>query len=169
MADPVRGKVARILNSRELVINRGHEAGVREGMRFAVLDTTGEGIKDPDTGEQLGSVQRTKVQLEVTQVSDKMAVAKTYKYRSVNVGGTNYQLGDIASLFAPARIVQRPETLKVEDADWEPLSEGRSFVKIGDPVVQIKADEEDDVGGIIVEAPDAEQPAISGSSDSGEE
>lgn len=156
MADLVRGKVAQILNSRELVINRGRDAGVRVGMRFAVIDTTGEGITDPDTGEQLGSLQRTKVQLEVTQVSDRMAVAKTYKLRRVNVGGSNYQLGNIGSLFAPARIVERPETLKVEDAEWEPLTESRSFVKIGDPVVEIRADEEDDVGGIIVEASDAE-------------
>jgi hypothetical protein len=37
MADLIEGKVARILNSRELVINRGTEAGVKLGMRFAVL------------------------------------------------------------------------------------------------------------------------------------
>jgi hypothetical protein len=159
MASPVRGKVARILNTRELVINRGSQAGVRIGMRFAVLDMAGEGVRDPDTNELLGSVQKTKVQLEVTQVGEKISVAKTYKHRSINVGGSNYQLGSIASIFAPSRVVQRPETLKVEDADWKPLEESRSFVKVGDPVVEVRADEEDDVGGVIADTPD--QLAIS--------
>jgi hypothetical protein len=166
MVDLIHGRVARILNSRELVINRGGESGVRVGMRFAVLDTTGEGITDPDTGEELGSVLRPKVQLEVTQVSDRIAVAKTYKLRSVNLGGSNYQLGNIASMFAPARVVQRPETLKVEDADWEPLTESRSFVKVGDPVVEINADDQDEVGGIIVSISDPDQLALESSGES---
>ena len=57
------------------------------GMRFAVLDPAGENVQDPDTGEILGSVQRPKVQVEITQVSDKIAVARTYRSYGVNVGG----------------------------------------------------------------------------------
>ena len=36
--EPLRGKVARILNSRELVINIGEQEGVEIGMLFDVLD-----------------------------------------------------------------------------------------------------------------------------------
>jgi hypothetical protein len=151
MTNLVRGKVARILNSRDLVINRGSEAGVVIGMRFAVLDPAGEGVSDPDTGEVLGSLQRPKVQVEVTQVSSRIAVARTYRHRKVNVGGAFGGAGDIARMFAPPRIVERYETFKVDDADWEPLTEEESIVKVGDPVVQIEASEEEEVGGIIIE------------------
>ncbi len=151
MANLVRGRVARILNSRDLVINRGSQAGVAIGMRFAVLDPAGEGVTDPDTGEMLGSLQRPKVQVEITQVTSRMAVARTYRHRKMNVGGVFGGAGDIARMFTPPRIVERYETLKVDDADWEPLTEEQSIVQVGDPVVQIEASEEDEVGGVIVE------------------
>ena len=35
MDDPIRGKVAKVLNSREVAINLGSEQGVRPGMYFA--------------------------------------------------------------------------------------------------------------------------------------
>ena len=38
MTEPIRGKVARILNSREMVINVGSDSGVAVGMRFEVMD-----------------------------------------------------------------------------------------------------------------------------------
>jgi hypothetical protein len=158
MADLIEGKVARILNSRELVINRGTEAGVKLGMRFAVLDTAGEGIRDPETGESLGSVRKPKIQVEVSQVSARLAVARTYRSLRINVGGRGTAVGDIARLFAPPQFVDRYETLKADEANWEPLTEERSFVKVGDPVVEIAIDDEGEVGGII--ADDSEKPAL---------
>lgn len=150
MTELVRGKVARILNSRELVINRGSQSGVTLGMRFAVLNPAGEGIKDPDTGTVIGSLQRPKVQVEVVQLGDQIAVAQTYRHRSVNVGGAGIgQLGEIARLFAAPHIVERYETLKASDFDWEPLTEEQSIVKVGDPVVQIEVGDQDEVVGVI--------------------
>ncbi len=163
MTDPIRAKVARILNSRELIINRGSQSGVKMGMRFAVLDPAGENVQDPDTGEILGSVQRPKVQVEITQVSDKIAVARTYRSYGVNVGGVGSPIGDVARLFTPPQMVTRYETLKVEGADWEPLTEAQSIVKVGDPVVQIDISDEGQVGGVIAE--DTEQTALPGSNE----
>ena len=37
MTDPIRGKVARILNSREIAINVGRDDGVYRGMYFDVI------------------------------------------------------------------------------------------------------------------------------------
>lgn len=159
MTDPIRGKVARILNSRELVINRGSTSGVTLGMRFVVLDPGGEGITDPDTGEILGSLQKPKVQVEVTQVSDRIAVARTYQQYRVNVGGTfSNPLGEIATLLTPPRLVNRYETLKSAEADWEPLTEAQSIVKRGDPVVQIVNSDDDQIGAIIAEDSAGELP-----------
>jgi hypothetical protein len=70
----------------------------------------------------------------------------------VNVGGASpsgLQLGEIARLFAAPQHVRRVETLKAFDADWEPLTEAQSMVKVGDPVIQIDVGDEDDIGGIV--------------------
>src|SRR4051812_6821678 len=53
----ITGFVARVLNSRELVINRGSEHGVELDMHFEVLAPEGEDITDPETGEPLGSIE----------------------------------------------------------------------------------------------------------------
>jgi hypothetical protein len=156
MTEPIRGRVASILNSRDLVINRGGEAGVRLGMKFAVLDPAGQDITDPETGSIIGSVSRTKVQVEVTQVTDKLAVARTYRHSTVNIGGIGSAMGDIARMFTPPRYVERAETFKTSEADWEPLTESESIVKRGDPVVQIEVGDDGIVGGVIAEINDTD-------------
>lgn len=151
----IQGKVARILNTRELVFNRGTSHGVELGMRFLVLDSGAEDIIDPDTGEVIGSLQKPKVEVEVTQVGESIAVGRTYKYTRKNVGGTAAPFtsaGQIARLFAPPQYVREYETLKSEDNEWQPLSEEESYVKVGDPIVELTIDEEDSdaiPGGVI--------------------
>ena len=44
MADLIRGKVARVLNSREVALNVGLNNGVEVGMCFDILDPKGEDI-----------------------------------------------------------------------------------------------------------------------------
>lgn len=135
---PIEGKVARVLNSRELVINRGSEHGVRRDMLFEVLDDTGSEITDPDTGELIGSVFRPKLRVKVFHVEPRLAVARTYRTRRKNVGGTGFSLGVLTDFYsAPPRWVDVPETFKSEEAAWENIDEEKSFVKTGDPVRQI--------------------------------
>jgi hypothetical protein len=141
-SEPIRGQVARVLNTRELAINRGSTHGVKVGMKFAVLDTAAEGIEDPETGENLGSVYRTKVRVKVVVVKERLAIARTYVTTRVNVGGTG--LGGFSDAFKPPKWETRRETLKAEDAAWEELAEARSIVKTGDPVEQIVTMEDDD-------------------------
>ena len=143
---PIRGKVARILNSRDLVINVGSRDGVVVGMYFDVLDPKGEDIKDPDTGEVLGSVERSKVRVQVVKVQERLSVASTYKKREVNIGGRGAGLtslsGGFAELFMPPKFVTKYETLKTTERTWEDLDESESYVKIGDPVVQVVSEVE---------------------------
>ena len=172
MGEPVRGRVARILSSRELVINRGTDDGVSVGMRFAVLDPAGENIHDPATNEILGSLQRPKVQVEVTQAGPRISVAKTYRFSEVNVGGTGTSLGfltmgSIARQLVPPRFEKRYETLKTKDANPEPLSEEESIVKVGDPVVEIREPGDDEVPGIISLDSGSDMPAASHEPDLG--
>lgn len=46
-------------------------------------------------------------------------------------------MGNLADLFMPPRYVTKYETLKTTEKTWEDLEEKESFVKTGDPVVQV--------------------------------
>jgi hypothetical protein len=132
---PIEGRVARILNLRELAINRGALDGVEVGMIFDVLDPKAEGISDPETGELLGSVYRPKVQVKVFAVEDRLALARTFKFTRVNLGGAG-ALGGLRSVLEPPNWVERHETLKTMESTWQDLDESESIVKTGDPVVE---------------------------------
>lgn len=137
-AEPIRGRVARVLSSREVAINRGSDDGVVAGMIFKILSTKGSEITDPDTDEELGSVELVKIKVKVTDVQERIAVASTYRTHEVNVGGTGIGFG--GKMFEPPKWETRVETLKIDDAVREELSERDTFVYRGDPVVQILAD-----------------------------
>ncbi len=142
--EPIRGKVARILNSRELVINVGASDGVTLEMYFDVLDPNCEDVRDPDTGELLGSINRPKVRVQVVQVQDRLSVAATFKRRQVNIGGVGADVSGLSRLFLPPKYVTRYETLKTTESTWENIDEKESYVKTGDPVVQVSGEPEID-------------------------
>ena len=77
MTEPIRGKVARVLNGQEIVINAGIVDGVTVGMDFNVMDTNGEDIKDPDTNEVLGSIERPKIRVTGHPCSRKISRGNT--------------------------------------------------------------------------------------------
>ena len=88
----LEGKIAKILGNNEVVINRGRAQGVRQGMLFEIFAPEGEEVWDPDTGETLGTVEDVKARAEVTEVKDRLAVA-----RLLNAGPQTgaFDLGDM--------------------------------------------------------------------------
>ncbi len=74
----VEGKVAKILGKGEIVLNRGRSHGVRQGMVFEIFAPEGEEVWDPDTGETLGTVEDVKAKAEVTEVKEKLAIARVF-------------------------------------------------------------------------------------------
>jgi hypothetical protein len=135
--EPIRATVAEILNKRELVITAGSEDGVTPGMKFAVLNRKGVDVKDPDTGAVLGSVDIPKVLLEAVRIQSHLAVARTYRKETKNVGGAGPDLSSLA-LFRPPQLVEITETLQLSEKPYEEeLAEEESYVKRGDPVVQV--------------------------------
>jgi len=140
MTSQIRGKVAQVLNSRELALNVGTDHGVQVGMLFDVLDPKGEDIIDPDTGDVLGSLARPKVRIKVISVQPKLAVASTYKKERINIGGVGIGSTGLAQLLSPPEYVTQYETLKTTEKTWEDISEEDSYVKRGDPVVEVKVD-----------------------------
>ena len=136
--EPIRGKVAKVLNSRELAINIGTNNGVEVGMFFDVLDAKGESILDPDTGEVLGSLNRPKVRVKIIKAFERLSLASTYRTYKVNVGGVGPDMtGSFSAMLLPPRFVRKYETLNTTEKTWEDLDEKESYVKSGDPVVQV--------------------------------
>jgi hypothetical protein len=70
---PIEGKIAKIVDERTVIINRGAEAGVREGMKFAIL-AGGDAVADPDTGEALGTWEVVKDYVKAAHVQEKISV-----------------------------------------------------------------------------------------------
>lgn len=137
MTEPIRGKVARVLNSKEIAINIGSSSGVQIGMYFDVMDPKGEDIRDPDTIEILGSIERPKVRVRITKVQEKISIASTFRKKEVNVGGQGFGLIGFSRALMPQKWVTKYETLKTDEQTWEDLDESESYVKTGDPVVQV--------------------------------
>lgn len=132
----IEGKVAKILNDRELVINRGSTDGVQLDTRFKVVEDS-EPILDPDTQEPLGSVEREKVRIKVVHVQESLAIGRTYEtYRTR--GGPFWALGALSQLNWSAPPETRVRTLR---SSTGPLDESESLVVIGDKIVELAEQE----------------------------
>ena len=137
----LQGKVARVLNSREVAINIGSTSSVEVGMKFDIMSDKKEDIYDPDTNDVLGSLDRPKVRVLISHVTEKFAVASTYRKASVNVGGIGGLGPSFAKMLSPPKWIEKVETLKTSERTWEDLDESQSYVKTGDPVVQVIEDD----------------------------
>lgn len=127
--EPIRGQVARILNLKDLVINRGGAHGVYVGMQFVILNRNAQNIVDPETDEVIGSVPVAKTIVKVVNVQDQMSIARTFREtRSTSLVATMAIFSD----------TPRAETLKTQESTAvQELDEKDSFVKRGDEAVEV--------------------------------
>ena len=145
LIEPIHGKVAQILNSREVALNIGIRDGVELGMLFDIMMSNAYNIKDPDTGETLGSLDRPKTRVKVIQTKNNLSLATTFRKTRVNVGGQGFLASRV---FEAPRWVTKYETLKTDESIGyraDELSEEDSYVSIGDPVVQVFEEDLDTV------------------------
>ena len=75
---PIEGSVARIEDQYTLIINRGSEHGVTDGMEFAVMADQGDEIIDPETGDVIGELPSEKLRIRVSEVHEKWSRAVTF-------------------------------------------------------------------------------------------
>ncbi len=134
----IEGKVASVLNERELVLNVGSVEGVEVGMRFKILYAGGIEITDPDTNAPLGNVEWPKTEVKIVSVQPHMSVGRTF--RTVTIPASGYRgIAELSALYgsyAPEK--QVVETLRSSDGFAEKeISPSESLVKRGDPAVQI--------------------------------
>jgi hypothetical protein len=143
----LEGKVAKILGNNEIVINRGRSEGVRPGMLFEIFTAEGEEVWDPDTGETLGTVEDVKAHAEVTEVKERLAVARLQNtsapFGAMNLGEMQENLQRIfGQMFGENVQVQGFGTASGDDQDLESMFGGPledlSKVQVGDAVREIQ-------------------------------
>jgi hypothetical protein len=140
---PLKGKIVAILNSRELAINLGTRNGVEIDM---VFDIFGKDIlKDPDTGENLGTVRTRKGKVKVTTVKEKYSVARTFEtYQEGELPNWISASGSYPSIWTRS-LITRVKILSYDESGLEnrPIDESTIFVRIGDAVEYYFDDEEE--------------------------
>ena len=151
MTKPISGKVACVLNTREIAINVGAKDGVVVDMLFDVLDTRYINITDPDTKERLGSIVRSKVRVKIIDVHDKLSVATTYRTEGADIGA---RVGGSISFSGRIETLEKGGKLGDEPDD---IDESESYVKTGDLVAQVSettyTESADDMDGQLTKAP----------------
>lgn len=130
--EKITGKVAEIVSDRELILNRGAEHGITKGMYFNILDPSSIGIKDPDTGEDLGGIKRIKITVVAVEVAARITLAQTFRTKTVNIGGSGMMAG-YTNMFASPKIVEKAETLRLDPDGPKPMGASESVVSKGDP------------------------------------
>ena len=130
MNTPIRGKVAYVLNNGDIVINVGRAHGVHRGMYFDVIDDHNLEIRDPDTQEVIGSLEVSKIKVEVIDTQEKISVA-TPHLPVKRKGGDSYRVSIPLGPFARSLM---PPSWVAEDAISR--SEKDSNVEVGNSVVE---------------------------------
>ena len=141
----IEGKVATILNTRELTINRGSLDGVEAGTRFKIVDENAAVI-DPDTKEELGTISREKIRVKVVDVQPRFSIASTYETYQIEEHIPGRSLSGQSSFGHP--LVRLPQTTRTvtkvrtlaSDSETllEPYDVSKGFVKVGDKAVQVE-------------------------------
>ncbi len=130
----IKGKVAAVLNERDLVINKGSDDSVLEGMLFQVRQPDFR-ITDPDSGAELGVIARDKIKVRVVEVHPQFSVAKTYE----TYPAPAFSISKRSSAIFPNRTATRVRKIILEPDGQKTDTIGveGSTIRIGDPVVQI--------------------------------
>lgn len=135
VSNKIQAKVAKILNSRSVVLNKGADAGVALNMIFKLYSSSGS-VFDPDTHKPLGEVKIPMYNVKVTQVEELYSIAETFEYVRVNKGGSGLGIGtspfSVGGAFEAPRYVKEYVNFEVTEEQAKALDEERSVVKVGD-------------------------------------
>ena len=75
MTEPITGSVAEVLDSYQIVVNRGADDGVTDTMKFRVFAT--RGITDPDRERRLETLEIDKATVTPKEIYEKMTLMET--------------------------------------------------------------------------------------------
>lgn len=132
----IKCKVAAIVNEREIVINKGAEAGVKPDMKFKVMEPDID-VRDPDSGATLGTVTREKIRVKIADVQPKFAVGRTYETYLLTTGAPSdfFQRFRLGPRFAE---ITRVRTFRSDQSDaLGPFDKAMSIIRVGDEVIEL--------------------------------
>jgi hypothetical protein len=124
-------KIAAVLNDREVAVS-GEGVESVETDDILVVRSEPREILDPDTQEVVGSITDVKAVVKVYEVQDRMLLARTFRQRKTNVGGS--YANALSQLMSPPKWEIRTETLRRDRGRRDDLSEQDAVVRAGDPV-----------------------------------
>jgi len=78
MSSPITAKISSILSEYAVVLSAGANKGIKEDMRFEVLAPAIQ-VKDPESGEELGTLNYVKARVKVVRVTEKYSIAESYE------------------------------------------------------------------------------------------
>lgn len=104
----IEGKIAGIVNSTDVIMNKGGEDGVKPEMTFQIY-SYGEEIVDPETNESLGQVENVKADTKVKHIQDRMTILTSSETTQKTTGLT------IMSQMRSSQVVQKDITNEDED------------------------------------------------------
>ena len=133
------GRVIRIFDDENLVVNLGASDGVTKGATLSIFAPPVE-IKDPETDENLGTYHHPKANVRAERVSEKFCVAGPFPIsRQVK------KAAGPTTLFQQFQTEYRtePGELNIEEDEADPLPSG-SAIRVGDPVYITLPDKEDE-------------------------
>ena len=84
----ISGLIASLISGGEVVINRGAYDGVVVGHQVEVLDPKVTDIRDPATNEVLGSLDRPKAILLISEVQPRFSVARLVRVPRRAIGSS---------------------------------------------------------------------------------
>lgn len=82
---PREGRVVRVLNANELVINLGADDGITTKTRFLVFRREDEEITDPVTNQSLGRLEVVKGTARVKHLQDKLCTVRSDRHETRKV------------------------------------------------------------------------------------
>lgn len=88
-------KIAKIISTKQVVVNAGSNVGLKVGDKLEIIDKFGDDpIIDPDTGENLGTLDLVKGTVIVSKVYPHMVIADSPKTSTMaNLMQPNYLPG----------------------------------------------------------------------------
>lgn len=127
------GKIIRILSDEELLINIGKNQGAYVGEKYKIYEK-GEEIQDPDTGENLGTLDYIKATVEIVNVYENFSIVESLTRYKEKVS-----TGIMSAFSDKSREIDRVEVNKlfVEETEIKKRSIKNEHIIVGDFVESI--------------------------------